>query len=468
MPSHVNHLLESWVLGALLDARGPLLRSSPRELLAALGLSQDDFALGRHQVAFRALAALVERDRPSDARACWALCSRLEEYRAEGPDWLVALEVGNAVNRPALLAHGEELRRLAMLRRVEEFCRSTQAALAEPKASAAELAQRLSGMADSLARAAEGAETGDADVMELLEDWDAVAKGERQAYLETGVEVLDEAMGGFVANLNVIGGLPSVGKSALVGEIIMACLERGQRVGLFGLEDATKWLAKRHIARRSGISLGLVGTGRLHEYQQKAVQGAAEGLYGVLRNLLVYRRAGIAAADLVHRCRDWVLNRGCQAIFVDHGGEVQHDAKGRKDRFDLAVADTYRALRDLAVNTKTPIVVLTHFNRTTETERSGVPTMHSFAETEYIARMARVALGLWEKPGDARLRVTVLKRTEGERGITVGLERDAQAALIQRRGGEVIDLAAERQQEAEAKRQAKQERKGGFAWPGGA
>ncbi len=257
-----------------------------------------------------------------------------------------------------------------------------------------------------------------------------------------------------MCNLNVIGGMPAVGKSALIAEVILACLERGVRVGLFGLEDATKWLTKRHLSRAVGVPVGAIGTSLLSGPQQEMCQDALGKLAGLTRNMLVYRRAGIDPATLAQKCKHWVLNRGVQAIFVDHGGEVQHQAAVR-DRYDLAVANTYRTLRDLAVNHRVPVVVLCHFNRDTETQLGGVPTMQSFAETEYIARMARLALGLWQKPGDDRLRVTVLKRTEGERGITVALNRDEWYALVKRRGGELLDLHAEVAAEREAKQSAK-------------
>jgi replicative DNA helicase len=205
--------------------------------------------------------------------------------------------------------------------------------------------------------------------------------------------------------------MPSVGKSALTAEILSNCLKGGMKVGLFGLEDATKWVAKRLLARRVGMSVRDVGSGRLNGFQQEQLQEQSGELANLLRNLTVYRRAGISAPDLVARAKHWVLNLGVRLVVIDHGGEVQHEGGGR-ERNDLAVAATYRQLRDLAVNHRVPVVVLSHYNREVDKTLGGRPRLSSFAETEYIARMARLALGLWERPGEAdHLRVTVLKQT---------------------------------------------------------
>lgn len=445
--------LERCTLGALLgmyEAGGVLSRS----LLDATGLVPEDFALGRHGLVFRALRTLVERERPGSVESVLAVThgalSLLELATYERP---------GAVEPPGiaglLLTHAEALRRLSALRRAHTFHLERLRALAEPGADPAEEAAALAAHAEGYVAAAQADETGDADVTELLEDWDAYERGVREPHLRTGIEVLDREVGGWVCNLNVVGGMPSVGKSALIGEAIWACLERGVRVGLFGLEDATKWLPRRHLARALHLPVSAIAACHLSAFQQELCQESAGRCHALGANLLVYRRAGIEPAALAQRCRHWVLNRGVKAIFVDHGGEVQHDMRGGRERYDLAVASTYRQLRDLAVNHRVPVVVLAHFNRETE-KQGGVPTMQSFAETEYIARMARLALGLWQKPGDNRLRCTVLKRTEGARGTTVAIERDEACALVKRTGGEVLDLAEEKRRDgASAKAAAK-------------
>lgn len=455
---HAAPKIEAWCIGALLDADGPVLRSSAAQLVAASGLTAEDFTRPDFRAYFGAIVALGERGRPAEPSTVTATTRGMPGVPPEPYQGLEALRGANTASREAFASHAEELRRLSHLRRLEAFHRAQLAALEKPRANPAELATAVETFAHTFGGDTQGDETGDRDMFELLEDWDAFAKGIRAPTVPTGIQALDAVLRGWACNLNVIGGLPSVGKSALAGECIWNALRSGMRVGVFGLEDATKWISKRLLSREMGMKVGEIAATRLHDFQQERLQQAAGEIAQYTRNMLVYRRAGITPEALLARCRHWVLNKGVQLIFVDHGGEVQHSAGAARDRYDLAVANTYRALRDLAVNHRVPVVVLCHFNR--ETSDRGKPTPQSFAETAYIERMARVALGLWERDGEAnRLLVTLLKVTEGERGQTVWLPRDRNHALVSSQGGGLVDLEGEAQEQREQQRAAKAPRR---------
>ncbi len=445
--SFFNQQAESWALGALLDAESRVVRSTAAQLLDASGLTAEDFTQPVLRTYFTALRSVVERGRPADPQTVYSACRGLTGVTEKSLEVLRGLQGGNTANRETFIAHCEDLRRLTLLRRLTMFHADQLEALEAQRPDPKALATAIETFAQSFAASSQQDETGDSDITDLLDDWDAFTNDKRQPYLPTGIEVLDAEIGGFVPNLNVIGGMESVGKSALIAEIIFACLGRGMRVGLFGLEDATKWITKRQLAKRMGMPVGQIAASRLDKDGQERLSEAAGEIHNLTRNLQVYRRAGIDPATLVQQCKHWVLNKGVRAIFIDHGGEVQHESSTARDRHDLAVANTYRQLRDLAVNHQVPVIVLCHFNRDTDKVQNGVPRMHNFAESHYIARMARVALGLWAKDGDRRLRCTVLKRTEGERNITVAIERDEACALVKRRGGEVLDLRAEAERE---------------------
>src|SRR5690606_4291554 len=111
--------------------------------------------------------------------------------------------------------------------------------------------------------------------------------------MPTGIKLLDEHVGGWERNLNLVGGLPSVGKSALIATIIGNQLKAGRKVGLFGLEEGTLWLLKRLVARDTGLELRSVGRARLTDTQQEAVTESMGAWHERFRNLHVYRRGGI-------------------------------------------------------------------------------------------------------------------------------------------------------------------------------
>lgn len=441
---------ERRILGALMDAGGPLLRSTAAELIAGAELTAECFSSARLRTVFGAVAALTARGRPTDAETVFGVSARqglpLEE--------LLQLHGGNTVNRAAFAECTERVRKMAALRKLDAFYREQLEALSRPDADPVHLATAVGAFAQSFVGANHVDTTGLDDWNDLMEDWDAFMHGKRESYIATGIQALDDEIGGFVNNLNVIGGLPSIGKTALAHTIIINNLLRGVKVGLFGLEDGTRPLIERHVARVLGIPIGDVAARRINEHQADRLQSEGARLCPLLPNLLTYRWAGIEPEVLVQTSKRWVLTKGVKLIVVDHGGEVQHASRQVKDRYDLAVADTYRQLRDLAVNHRVPVVVLSHLTR--RTEDTGRPTMQSFAESAYIERMARLALGLWARPAghkdkDRTLMVTVLKRTKGRRDVTLELTRHMEASLVRNEGGQVVDLEAEAQATAEEK-----------------
>ena len=442
-----NHDTERVVLGALLGAE--TMRQRASELISAAGLVSDDFTHMAGRAAFGAIRTIADRAGVVDGDTVWSVLKGLPGASDLNLDRLRELQGSNICDKGAFLTHCIEIKRLTRLRQLEAHHAAQLAELNKPNPNPVELGAKAAAFAQQFTASTVNDSTGEDDVLELAEEWEAHLRGDRPMVCATGIQVLDDEIGGFVNNLNVIGGLPSVGKSALVAEVISNCLGRGLRVGLFGLEDATKWVAKRLAARQSGIRLSEFGFIRLHEHQLIALQESFGKVSALLSNLVTFKQAGIDAAELVQRCKHWVLNMGVRAIFIDHVGEVRHK-RTKGDDYRLAVTETYTQLRDFAVNNRVPVIALCHFNRDTSTKQGGVPSMHNFAEAAGVERMARVALGLWEAEvaeDETELRCTVLKRTEGRRGVTLWLKRDSEYALISSSGGGRVDLMDERRRQ---------------------
>ncbi len=425
-----NKQAEAWVLGALLDGNDGATGKPTSDLIAASGLKASDFHFKAPRLCFEVMEKCLKQGIAPTIKNL--LTHANNDLGGLTLERLLSLKNTNALTFDEFMTQTQELRRLAQLRDAAKFLNEEKVSKATKRE---ELASKFGTYAESLAVANDVDEVGSVDLHELCDTWQQNIANGASPFIATGVKILDEAINGFVPNLNVIGGLPSVGKSALVAEIVYNVLSRGVPCGFFGLEDATAWIAKRHMARQMKLKVWEVGFRRLNEMQMEAMQTVAGELDEKLRLMTVFRRAGISADELISRARSWIVNRGVKCVFIDHGGEVNHGTNVR-DRYDLAVANTYRALRDLAINYKVPVVVLAHFNRQTG---DGMPTMRSFAESEYIARMARLALGLWRHPTTQKLECTILKQTEGRKGDTVELEMDVDAALVKSEGGRLME-----------------------------
>lgn len=309
-----------------------------------------------------------------------------------------------------------------------------------------------------------GEEAPDVDVAELSAQWLAWAERLEQGgprglddgmLLATGIEALDAACEGVPSNLCVWLGLASMGKTALAAEIIMNWLKGDVGGGIIGLEDGTKWLTRRHLARHLSIPVKKIGRTLLHDYQQERLQqylGWASDCYR--RNLRIHRAGGLHASELLAIIRRWIGDgvgygkhkKKCRWVWIDHGLRVDFGTPDQK-RYDLAIGKTLEALAALGEANGVTINVNWHLNRTSDQET--LPDMKQAKESGYLEAAARWMFAAWEqkqkRPG--MMLGTALKVTEGPRDWTVALERDPEYALVKSTGGYPVDFAAEASEE---------------------
>lgn len=305
----------------------------------------------------------------------------------------------------------------------------------------------------------------DIDIAELAEQWfdfmERVASGvptglDNGFQLRTGIEVLDTLFA-FVNNLNVIGGRASMGKTALVAEIIWNWLRSDIRGGIVGLEDGTKWLTRRHLSRSLGLPVANIGACRLHEHQMGHLQDWMDRTSAMYRkSLKIHRAGGIDAPGLIALVQRWIGD-GLRWIVIDHGLRVSY---GEDKRYDRKIGITLDQLATLGDRHKVAIIVNWHLNRDGEDEVR--PKMRDYKESGYLDAAARAMLGLWEqKARPGFLLATGVKATEGKRDWTVAIPRDAEHALVHSVGGYEVDFAGEAQAAKEAAATEKQARAGG-------
>ncbi|MCC6178843.1 MAG: DnaB-like helicase C-terminal domain-containing protein [Phycisphaerales bacterium] len=449
--------LEQAILGAVLDAEGPVLNSNPGALIDQTGMRPEDFGDPRVRVAWGILQRLAQRRRPADAVSVFAAGRTTKAFGEDDLGWLQGLQGSNALDRERFADLVDSMRAQARGRILQGALERGLSALREQGADLPRIAGDLEAALRDLVSLTSDDGSGDQDVLEISDDWDRQEAGQAGPVLiPSGIPKLDEVIGGLVPNLNMIVGLPSVGKSALLGTMIDAQLDAGFKVGLFGLEDGTRWLAKRIIAREMAMPVRAIGTATRTPEQQARFGDVAPVAHKKLAQLVTYRHDTITVDELCRRAANWVVNKGVQVIYVDHGGEVDHHT----DRFDehrLRVAESYRRLRNLALRYQVPVVVLAHTGRPGDDNEERPPRVTEIAESSYIERRARLILGVWRKlqePGV--MRATVLKQTEGESNVTLKLERHTSAALIDRLSGETVNLASERLAELKAQKESRE------------
>lgn len=433
MSALVNAEVEQHALGLLLHAsrfEGP---ARAQELLAKSGLLPDQFALPLHREVFAAMEALLRQQRPATLPAVATLLAGSEAFRAAGGRLATLLEAALGEQDTALPQYAETIRSLALLRRAADFLRGVATRAQRPSTDPVALLNDLRRFADENGAAAREFRTCGEDAFRLAEKLDAVASGKREPVLPTGIEILDQEVGGFRPTLTVIGGLPGIGKSALVATILGNWAKQGIKCGLFGLEDGTEWVTERLVSREANVPLSWLDR-RLDDKRAEDVVEASGRVSLWMQNVAKCAPPGrLKPADLVAQARDWVVNRGVRAVIVDHIGELHHG--DNRERYDLSIAESLSQLRSLARDYGAVVVAVAHLKRATGKR----PTQADFAESAYVERMARLALGVWAGDDPTGVNLTVLKHTYGPAGGTVTVRRVAAAALVASFGGSRLD-----------------------------
>lgn len=441
MPELYSHAAERAVLGLLHTVSSVDGVARAVELLDSAGLVPDAFHLPAHALAFAAAERMLRAGKPVEP-VSWLEALRASEpiHRAGGADFITKLCLAGDGFDGAFPTHAETVRGMALRRSIVAKARQVAERASNFNESPEGVALEGAGALASLGAAgAAELQTMEADLADLLDELDAVTKGVRAVCLPTGIDVWDELIGGLQTEVvTFIGAQPSVGKSALIGTMMENLAVRGVRVGLFSLEDHPRWLADRIVSRRSGVPVKRMKTEALPTYLMERVGEGVTEAYRFAGNIIRDGRSGLTAAQVAATARQMVVQRGCQAIFLDHVGEL--DVSGEWERHDLGVSAAVKALRDVAKDCRVPVVVLAHFHRprgNSDAEpRYLRPTSSMWANSAGIERMARVAVGLWqdkEMPGFVV--ASILKQTNGVKDIDFAMPFQEASGLVGSLGG---------------------------------
>lgn len=380
------------------------------------GVSEIDFANSQTRAVFSGVVAALRNGRPLE------MVSLLSAIGSSAPRLLVLDVLTNyemGVSTPRLASIREAGRRRAL--------ESTLRGLLALATSGADYASAYGETLKSLeALDTPNAElrTLEGELMGLVDEVEAVASGRADATLKTGITALDDVIGGLQPTLTILGAEAGAGKSALMARIVRNVAERGVRVGVFSLEDQSRWMVRRMVAETSAVPVFVLQNKPLGAHQLERFGAAAEAVHALARNIVVEDRKGLTAKEIVAEARVMVARHGVRAIFVDHLGEIR--LPQRTERHDRDIGDVLRELRGIADIHKAPIVVLCHVKR-----REGVgqePKLTDFAFSADVERTARVAMAL-VKPSENRQGVHVLKQTSGKSGVAVWLRFNAPAAM---------------------------------------
>jgi replicative DNA helicase len=400
-----------------------------RGLIEKHGVETQHFASPVHQRVFHGANRLLSLGSPVEPVALSGLLGGEGELGLEGGVAKLLDTEGTDDLLPASFpAYAGRLRDLALRRSVAKELRLGLGKILGGDDAGIALAE-ISGSLARMTRTSKSYRTLNSVLMALADDMASVQAGEDAGAIPTGIEALDNVTGGLQrAVITIVAADTGVGKSAFLATIADQIASRGVKVGVFSLEDDAAWLAYRVLSQKAGVDQFKLRFRRKNEWELGNIEEGMTRLKTYGENLLIDDRPGLKPEELVITARDMVINRGVEAIIVDHIGELDLGAIG--ERHDLKIAYGLRQLRDVAKTHKIPLLLATQVTVRKEIERGSVPELRDFRNSREIANVSRVALGLGRKYGSDTMQIGILKNTNGPSGAVINVNFDGASALL--------------------------------------
>ncbi|MGH7048522.1 MAG: replicative DNA helicase [Stellaceae bacterium] len=228
----------------------------------------------------------------------------------------------------------------------------------------------------------------------------------------TGFTDLDQKLGGLhPSDLVILGGRPSMGKSALATNIAFnaakayrtgrgadgrTIAEDGAVVGFFSLEMSAEQLAARILAEESGISSDRIRRGDVsHQDFDRFVQASHH-----LQSLPLYidDTPALSVSSLRTRARRLMRQQGLGLIVVDYLQLMRPSVQVRSlDNRVQEISDITRGLKAVAKELHVPVLALAQLSRAVELREDKRPMLADLRESGSIEQDADVVMFIFRE-----------------------------------------------------------------------
>jgi len=361
-----NAQAEQAVLGSALLSRECLYTVFSR-------LNEEDFFVGKHQLIYRAIKNLFDKQTPVDVLTTTEELMNMKEletiggveYLQQCADAMVAL---SSIDYYINIVNDQ-----AVLRRLIQTCRDIDAAyLSEEITDVNEfIANSETTLKDAVEkrRVAEFKKAKDvAEEVKLNIETPQEVKTDGVSGLTTGFDRLNKITQGFhPGDMIIVAARPSVGKTALALNFAYRAAKRTNKpIAIFSLEMPAEALIKRLIGVESAVSLTKITTGNLVGVERAKV---ANAIYKI-GSLPIYidDSPNGKLMDIIAKSRKLQANEPeLGMIIVDYLGLVTtgSTSKGSDSRQE-EVRKTSLALKALARELQVPIIVVSQLSRDVE------------------------------------------------------------------------------------------------------
>ncbi|MBV9994518.1 MAG: replicative DNA helicase [Caulobacteraceae bacterium] len=212
----------------------------------------------------------------------------------------------------------------------------------------------------------------------------------------TGLADLDRKLGGLhPSDLVILGGRPSMGKSALAGQIGARAAAAGTAVGIFSLEmSGAQWMG-RLIAERAGLASDRLRRGEIDRSEHDRAHGAAAELSRL--PLFIDETGALSIGRLAARARRLQRREGLGLVIVDYLQLIAPEARRREANRVQELTEITGALKALAKDLSLPVLALSQLSRQVEMREDKRPQLADLRDSGAIEQDADVVLFLWRE-----------------------------------------------------------------------
>lgn len=309
---------------------------------------------------------------------------------AGGPKYLATL-AANAIAATSMQGYVDLLAEYTRKRTLSTAIEKAQAVLSRGEDTAYEIASKLETALISIEGAGQTHKpvTMMKAVVDAMEQARAAYHGETDDVVKSGLPALDRIVPGFYpGELTLLGGRPSMGKSAVALAIALNVARQGHGVAIASLEMTPEAMASRALSEataRAGKSVAYTSMrrGDMTEAQFRAMAEEAQGVGDLPITFLPRAYADIGA--LISGVRQIVrASKSLRLLVVDYAQLLKAEGRSRYDQ----ITEISMALKALSVSMNIPVIALSQLSRQIESREDKRPVMSDLRESGQLEQDA--------------------------------------------------------------------------------
>ncbi len=355
----------------------------------AARLKPEDFYLPFHQHLFRAMERLMNEEKPIDEEFLRKELQKMGKFEE-----LPMVEVLSANPITDTKAYVEEIKALASKRSLITLATEIKKLTVEENLEAMEVMDRVEQKLyeitqESVSEDFRGSPEITVAMMKEIERLKAMGNS-KLIGVDTGFRNLNDRTSGFgKGDLVIVAARPAMGKTALVLNMALKAIERGEGVAFFSLEMPAEQLMLRMLSAKTSIPLQSLRVGDLNDEQWSQLAAAVDD---ISRRKLFVDDGGYAT---IHHVRSKLRKLKMQhpeisMAIIDYLQLMS--GEGSREGRQQEISEISRGLKQLARELEMPIIALSQLNRSLESRENKRPMLSDLRESGAIEQDADIIL----------------------------------------------------------------------------